>query len=65
MVLMEDDSSDGAAPKDGLGTIVVRIHRVKVTGPWEGKLTAATPTQSKPVLMGEKMVDAQLDHRVG
>jgi len=63
--LMVDDSSDGAYPKDGLGTIVVRIHRVKVTGPWEGKLIASTPTQSKPVLMGEKTVDMQIDHRVG
>jgi hypothetical protein len=62
---MEDDSCDGAVPKDGLGTIVVRIHRVKVTGPWQGKLTAAAPTECKPVLMGEKIVDTQLDHRVG
>lgn len=63
--MIVDDSSDGAHPKEGLGTIVVRIHRVKVTGPWDGKLIASTPTlQVKPILMGEKTVDTQIDHRV-
>lgn len=63
---MEDDSSDGMYPKEELGTISVRIHRVKVTGPWFGKLNPIAPTQVKPVLLGEKSVDSvPIDHRVG
>jgi len=48
-----------------LGTIVVRIHRVKVVGPWEGKLTPLTAKEHKPVLVGEKTGDVHVDHRVG
>ncbi len=63
---MEDDSNDGAYPREELGTIVVRIHRVKVTGPWLGKLNAIPPTHVKPVLLGEKSSDSvPVDHRVG
>jgi len=63
---MEDDSTDGVYPKEELGTIVVRIHRVRVTGPWLGKLNAIGPTQVKPVLLGEKSSDSvSVDHRVG
>ena len=64
--LTVDDSSDGAYAKDELGTIVVQIHRVNVTGPWEGKLTPVTPAPTaKPVLVGEKAGDIDTDHRVG
>ena len=63
--LMEDDASDGTLAKKELGTIVVRIHRVKVVGPWEGKLTPLTAKEHKPVLVGEKSGDVQVDHRVG
>ena len=63
---MQDDSSDGAYPKEELGTIMVRIHRVKVTGPWLGKLNTIGPKQIKPVLLGEKSLDGvPVDHRVG
>lgn len=61
-----DDSSDGVYAKDGLGSIVVQIHRVRVTGPWEGKLPPLTPkTESKPILIGEKAAEIDADHRVG
>jgi hypothetical protein len=61
---MVDDASDGIDAKEDLGTIVVRIHRVKVTGPWEGKLDFTQPCENKPVLVGEKSRDL-VDHRVG
>lgn len=44
---------------------MVRIHRVKVIGPWEGKLTASAPKELKPVLVSEKTGDLQAEHRVG
>jgi hypothetical protein len=60
-----DDSSDGDYAKDGLGSIVVQIHRVRVTGPWEGKLPPLTPkTESRPILIGEKAAEIDADHRV-
>lgn len=63
---MIDDSSDGDYAKDGLGSIVVQIHRVRVTGPWEGKLPPLTPkAESKPILIGEKAAEIDADHRVG
>ena len=43
---------------------MVKIHRVKVTGPWEGKLTPLTPATQKPVLIGEKHPEPESDHRV-
>jgi hypothetical protein len=64
-VLTEDDANDGTIAKEELGTIVVRIHRVKVVGPWEGKLTPFIVKEHKPVLVGEKTGDVQVDHRVG
>jgi hypothetical protein len=63
--LNEDDSADGAYAGEGLGTIVIRIHRVKVIGPWEGKLTASSPKELKPVLVNEKTGELQAEHRVG
>jgi len=63
--LIEDDASDGAIAKEELGTIVVRIHRAKVLGPWEGKLTPLKAKEHKPVLVGEKTGSVQVDHRVG
>ena len=64
MVLTVDDSYDGVHAKDGLGTIRVRIHRVTVTGPWDGKLPPKSPTELKPLLMGEKATQIG-EHRVG
>ena len=64
-MLTEDDANDGTVAKEELGTIVVRIHRVKVVGPWEGKLTPFIAKEHKPVLVGEKTGDVQFDHRVG
>jgi len=63
--LILDDSNDGTRANEGLGTIVVKVHRVKVLGQWEGKLTSSTPIQAKPILLGEKDTDASLAHRVG
>jgi len=65
MVLIKDDANDGAVAKEELGTIVVRIHRVKVLGPWEGKLTPLAAKQHKPVLVSEKAGGVYVDHRVG
>jgi hypothetical protein len=62
---MVDDSNDGADAKEGLGTIVVKIHRVNVLGKWEGKLTTSPPMEVRPILLGEKATDTQLEHRVG
>ena len=64
-MLILDDSNDGTRANEGLGTIVVKVHRVKVLGQWEGKLTSSTPIQAKPILLGEKDTDASLAHRVG
>lgn len=52
--------------KKELGTIIVRIYRVRVTGPWQGKLSRVTPTaETKPILVGEKHPSIEVDHRVG
>lgn len=59
-----DDLSDGVQANDGLGSIVVKIHRVKVTGPWDGKMTSLNPTKTKPVLLAEKSGNLDIDHRV-
>ena len=64
-MLIVDDSSDGAHANEGLGTIVVKIHRVKVLGQWEGKLASSGPIQVKPILLGEKDTNTSLAHRVG
>ena len=62
---MADDGNEGAKAKDGLGTIVVDIHRVKVTGPWQGKVKPLKPHSSKPILLGEKPQEVKVDQRVG
>jgi len=58
------DDGNGVKPKEGLGTIIVRIYRVKVTGPWQGKLTPASVAESKPIMVGEKHGPVNLEHRV-
>jgi hypothetical protein len=63
--LTVDDSNDGRHAKEGLGTIVVKIHRVNVLGKWEGKLSTSPPMEVKPILLGEKSGDPELEHRVG
>jgi hypothetical protein len=58
------DASDGTHAKEGLGTIAVKIYRVKVTGPWEGKLTSQKPADVRPILIDEKSGDVDSEHRV-
>ena len=60
-----DDAGDGMRAKDELGTIIIRIHRVRVIGPWTGKLSPLTPKQPKPLLVGEKSGEIDIAHRIG
>lgn len=67
-VLKVDDANDGEYARPEIGTIVVKIYRVKVTGPWDGKWEAAkhTATNTKPVLVSEKSSkEPAADTRVG
>ena len=55
-VLKVDNANEGDYAKPEIGTIVVKIYRAKVTGPYEGKWeTQKHPrTNTKPILMSEK-----------
>ena len=64
-MVIVDDASDGEYARPEMGTIVVKIHRVKVTGPWEGKWEPLKHTNTKPVLVSEKAKTLEADTRVG
>jgi len=63
--LMVDDSAEGQHPRPEMGTIVVKIYRVKVNGPWQGKWQPSKHEDTKPVLVSEKAKTLEADTRVG
>ena len=62
---MVDDAAEGQHPRPETGTIVVKIYRVKVTGPWQGKWQPSKHEDAKPVLVSEKSKTLEADTRVG
>lgn len=64
-MVIVDDSSDGDYARPEMGTIVVKIYRCKVTGPWEGKWEPPKHSDTRPILVSEKAKELEADTRVG